>query len=187
MKLAVSISVAAISMLTTLCVPGRARAEEPAPQPATANYEVRFMTRMSDHHAMAVMMGEMCIERAIHPELITMCQDIAANQSGEVQTMQAWLQDWYGVSYGPEVNDGQMTRFRDLHGAGFETAFMQTLIRHHARAVREASLCVERAYHADLVSMCTDMVEAQLEEIQTLRVWLCEWYGICRPPTGGSG
>ena len=52
----------------------------PAPDPAAANYEVRFMTKMIDHHAMAVMMAEMCVERAIHPDLTSMCTGIIANQ-----------------------------------------------------------------------------------------------------------
>ena len=64
---------------------------------------------------------------------------------------------------------------------------MRTMIRHHSRAVREGTRCVESAYHPELISMCTDIVEAQLEEIQTLRTWLCQWHGSCRSRTGGIG
>jgi uncharacterized protein (DUF305 family) len=178
---------ALVTMLAMLGFSEGARSAEPAPDPATATYEVRFMTQMIDHHMMAVMMGEMCIERAIHPELTTMCQDIVANQTAEIETMQAWLQDWYGISYEPEVNHESMTRLMSLYGEEFEITFMRTMIRHHSRAVRAATKCVETAYHPDLISMCTDIVQAQLEEIQTLRTWLCQWYGICRSQSGGIG
>ena len=65
---------------------------------AQSRYELRFMTEMIDHHAMAVEMGEMCLSRAVHPELLAMCQEIIAAQMQEIETMQAWLQDWYGVT-----------------------------------------------------------------------------------------
>ena len=59
------------------------------------------------------------------------------------------------------------------------------MIRHHARAVREGAHCVERAYHPDLIAMCSDIVQAQMKEIRTMRQWLCEWYGICRANFAG--
>ena len=52
------------------------------------------MEDMIDHHAMAVMMAEMCTMKVVHPELITLCQNIIASQSAEIQMMQTWLQDW---------------------------------------------------------------------------------------------
>jgi uncharacterized protein (DUF305 family) len=116
-----------------------------------------------------------------------MCQDIVANQTAEIETMQAWLQDWYGITYEPDMNSDSMSHLMTLYGADFEITFMRTMIRHHSRAVREGARCVERAYHPELISMCTDIVQAQLEEIQTLRTWLCQWYGICRSQTGGIG
>ncbi len=109
-----------------------------------------------------------------------MCQDIAANQTAEIETMQAWLQDWYGIAYEPDMQSDSMSRLMSLYGEDFEITFMRTMIRHHSRAVREGASCVERAYHLELISMCTNIVQAQLEEIQTLRTWLCQWYGICR-------
>jgi uncharacterized protein (DUF305 family) len=179
------VSAALVTLLAMLGVSNVTHAGEPAPDPASADYEVRFITMMIDHHMMAVMMGEMCIERAVHSELTTMCQDIVANQMAEIETMQAWLQDWYGISYQPQMDHDRMTHLMSLYGADFEIMFMQTMVRHHSRAVREGTRCVERAYHSDLISMCTDIVQAQLEEIESLRTWLCQWYGICRSMTGG--
>lgn len=168
-------------LLSCLGLSQSAWASEPAPDPDTARYEVRFLTNMIDHHAMAVMMAEMCLERAAHRELITLCSDIILNQSAEIETMQTWLQDWYGLAHEPDTSAPSMQRLLRLEGAEFEIAFMEMMIRHHSRAVREASHCVERAYHADLLALCSQIVAMQLEEIRTMRSWLCEWYGICRP------
>jgi uncharacterized protein (DUF305 family) len=167
-RIADSIRYSLFALLALVGAVSAARAEMPAPDPAAANYEVRFMTKMIDHHAMAVMMAEMCVERAIHPDLTTMCTDIIANQQAEIEMQQMWLHHWYGITYEPDVNMASMTHLSTLYGAQFEITFMKTMIRHHSRAVREGARCVERAYHPDLIAMCTEMVAAQLQEIRTM-------------------
>ena len=56
-----------LGVMATVANP--AGASEPAPDTSTARYEVRFMEGMIDHHMMAVMMAEMCVQYAIHEEL----------------------------------------------------------------------------------------------------------------------
>jgi uncharacterized protein (DUF305 family) len=62
-----------------------ALADAPAPDQQTAKYEIKFMQNMIDHHAMAVMMAEMCTMMAVHEELIAMCEDIMVTQSAEIE------------------------------------------------------------------------------------------------------
>jgi uncharacterized protein (DUF305 family) len=166
-----------------LAVATPARASAAAPDTATAKFEIDFMKDMIDHHAMAVMMAEMCLEKAVHEELRALCEEIIATQSQEIATMQAWLQDWYSVSYAPEMTNGemqQMAKLQELSGAEFEIAFMEMMIRHHRQAIREAERCMDRAYHGELVTLCQNIIEAQSAEIQQMQTWLCEWYGICK-------
>lgn len=162
-----------------------ARAEAPAQEQQTAQYEVKFMQGMIDHHAMAVMMGEMCLDMAVHPELIGLCEAIVATQSQEIQTMQAWLQDWYGISYQPTMPAGHEismeSRVKHMSAQEFEVWFMRTMIRHHKGAIREGERCMARAAHDPLILLCEDIVAAQTVEIERMQQWLCEWYGICQP------
>ena len=80
----------------------------------------------------------------------------------------------------------QMERMAEMVGAEFEIAFMKSMIRHHWKAVVRASGCIDRAYHAELVDMCANIVETQVAEITQLRTWLCEWYAICNYGPKGS-
>lgn len=160
-----------------------AYADAPAPAKNTAKYEVDFIQDMIDHHAMAVMMAEVCLDKAIHEELRSMCEDITAAQTQEIATMQAWLQAWYGISYEPQMSPGDhkmVERLAELEGEEFEIEFMQTMIKHHAKAIKEASQCVERAYHPELMEMCHNIIVTQQAEIEQMQAWLCEWYGICK-------
>lgn len=171
---------AALTLVLTASVP--ATANEPAPTQAQAQYEIRFMTDMIDHHHMAIMMSQICLTNATHEELKAMCADIIAAQQQEIATMQTWLQDWYGISYAPEMTQGDMQRMErmsEMYGAEFEIAFMKSMIRHHWKAVVRASGCLDRAYHPELIAMCEEIIIAQVGEIEILRMWLCRWYGLC--------
>lgn len=154
-------------------------ADAPAPDKQTAKYEIKFMENMIDHHAMAVMMAEMCLMKAVHPDLISMCQEIIATQMQEIEMMQMWLMDWYGISYEPDMHMGEMEGHMMMDPEEFEIHFMKRMIGHHATAVKEAENCLEKAYHPELLSMCQNIIITQTQEIETLQAWLCEWYGIC--------
>jgi uncharacterized protein (DUF305 family) len=154
----------------------------PAPTPSAANYEQRFMMNMIDHHQMAIEMAELCLAKAVHAELRAMCENIIAAQSQEIEQMQQWLSDWYGVQYEPTMKPGDqnmLERLASLSGAEFEIAFMEMMIRHHERAIREGEQCLKKAYHAELIEMCHDIITTQSAEIAQLEAWLCQWYGRC--------
>jgi len=180
----VRLAVALLAALTGLVsASAAATASESAPDQRTARYEVDFLTGMIDHHTMAVHMSEMCVEKAVHDELRSMCEQIIATQTSEIEQMQSWLQDWYGVTHEPSMPPGhmqQMAHMGEMDPADFEVEFMETMIRHHRQAIREASGCVDRAYHEDLVDLCEGIATTQAAEIEMLQTWLCEWYGRCQ-------
>ena len=154
-------------------------ADAPASSERTARFEVDFLTGMIDHHAMAVMMAQMCTEKAVHPELASMCESIVASQSAQIEQMQGWLQAWYGVSHEPQMSGmGAMHRLMVRDGEKFEVVFMRSMIRHHWSAVREAGRCLDNAEHAELRGLCSEISSAQLAEIQQMQTWLREWYGL---------
>lgn len=154
----------------------------PAPSPSQANYEVRFMTTMIDHHQMAIMMSQLCVEKAVHEELRELCQDIIIAQQAETGLMQAWLQEWYGITYEPEMKQSGMRMMEKLAALSpeeFEAAFMEMMVAHHTKAVKEGEHCLEKAYHAELIALCENIIETQSEEITLMQSWLCSWYGVC--------
>jgi uncharacterized protein (DUF305 family) len=158
-------------------------ASTPAPSQSVSNFEIKFMTDMIDHHHMAVMMAEVCIAQAIHPELRSLCESIRTAQMAEVEEMQAWLQDWYGITYEPVMKPGDekmMERLASLSGAEFEIAFLEMMIKHHEKAVKEGRHCLDKAYHTELRELCENIIRTQSAEVAQMQTWLCQWYGKCR-------
>lgn len=153
-----------------------------APNNKTMRFEIRFMQGMIDHHAMAIEMAQLCEGRVIHHELLTTCQQIIEAQSREIETLQRWLADWYGITYSPQMSkqeQSQVAALASLSGAEFEIRFMEMMIQHHQMAIEMASDCVSRAYHKALVRLCERIIAAQSAEIEQFREWLCVWYNRC--------
>ena len=183
-RLVVSMLALALGLLSAGGLPATpALANQPAPNRGTAQFEVRFLEDMIDHHFMAVQMAQLCLQKAVHPELRTLCQNIISSQSAQIQQMQTWLQQWYGISYQPRMKPGDMRmmeRMASLSSEQFEIEFMQMMIKHHQGAIREGEQCLRRAYHPELRSLCQNIISAQSAEIQQMEAWLCQWYGICQ-------
>jgi uncharacterized protein (DUF305 family) len=158
-------------------------ASGPAPDRGTARYELDFMEDMAEHHMMAVDMSTMCEEKAVHESLRELCTQMKTAQTAEIAMLQSWLSSWYGDSFQPAMGNGmmnQMKRLAGLSGEEFESAFMEMMIKHHLKGVREASQCMRRAYHEELRDFCQQVIDAQTEEIEMMQMWLCEWYSTCR-------
>jgi uncharacterized protein (DUF305 family) len=61
-----------------------------------SDFETAFLSDMSHHHAMAIMMAGPVLMGADHAELFTLAENIAIGQGQEIKQMDEWLQSWYG-------------------------------------------------------------------------------------------
>lgn len=159
------------------------QAADPAPDQATAKFEVQFMENMIDHHTMATHMAQECLGKAVHQEVRTLCEEMKAEQRKEIATMQSWLSGWYGLNnYQPKMNESdqqQMQKLSMVNNSEYEIHFMKQMIQHHKTAVRKGAQCIERAYHDELEGLCEEMVMSQIEELRRMKDGLCTWYGMC--------
>jgi uncharacterized protein (DUF305 family) len=166
-----------------LALPLSARAMGPADSPSAAHYEVHFLSHMIHHHFMGVEMGMMCMEKAIHPELQTLCQHIVTSQQHEIEQMQMWLHHWYDV----HMHEMQMSKkdqtmmdlLASLQGEEFEMEFLEMMVEHHAVAVKDSGKCLRKAEHDEVLNLCASIESVQRAEIDQMEGWLCQWYGKC--------
>lgn len=158
-------------------------AGRPAPNPEQAQFEISFMKDMIDHHAAAVEMAELCIKRAVHDELRSMCEQMKKDQTREIERMRSWLREWYDINYRPHIEGEARQMIRHLaddhRGAKFEIHFMHMMIMHHSMAIEMAQTCLTQAYHERLLSLCETIIATQTAEIEQMQAWLCEWYEHC--------
>lgn len=170
-----------LAVILALTVAPLGFASGPAPTKSQSRFEVNFLEQMIDHHYAAVKMSELCAGRTVHPELQELCDQIKAAQTEEIAQMQSWLQDWYGITYEPQIDrktQRQIDELASLTGEEFEIAFMTMMIQHHAMAVTMGLDCLQQAYHPEMLNMCAKMIGDQGNEIALMRIWLEQWYGI---------
>lgn len=181
LKILASLALAVLAIPAALA--GPTLAEGPATDARSARYEVQFLTEMINHHHMAIMMTETCLEKDVEQELLDLCQSIMTSQSQEIALMQSMLSDWYGIDHEPQMgpHDGHsMADLAALDGDEFEIAFMKMMAGHHLGAVEEAQRCLRMAEHDELLDLCNTIRTSQIEEIALMRSWLCDWHDICR-------
>lgn len=156
-------------------------ANGPAQDPDTAKFETDFMQKMIDHHHMATEMAKVCLQKATHEELRSMCQNIIDSQTKEIQEMQSWLQSWYQITKEPMMmaeGEQMMNQLNAASGDEFDKMFMQMMIEHHTTAIQEATPCVQRAEHQELKDLCQNIITSQQQEIQQMQTWLAQWYNV---------
>jgi uncharacterized protein (DUF305 family) len=87
--------------------------------------EVRFMEGMIDHHQMAIDMANDCLSKATTEAVTALCQNIINAQTGEIETLQGWLLDWYNTQYAPvSMMDTESTESGEM--AGMDHSAMET-------------------------------------------------------------
>ena len=177
-----SASLSSIAILSAVLFTSATLHAYPAPTLAQRMVEINFMRGMIDHHQMAINNAQLCVSKAFHQDLKTMCKSIISTQMQEINVMQSWLSDWYGISHSPEIDnaDQKMTQMlSSLDGAAFERQFLKMMTSHHWQAIIRASEFLEEGNHHSLEDLAEVIVKGQAKEIGTMQQWLCNWYGIC--------
>jgi uncharacterized protein (DUF305 family) len=62
-----------------------------------ARFEIMVMRMFIDHHAVALIRAEDCINQAYHDRLRDTCRMIVETQRAEIVRFRSWLRDWYGI------------------------------------------------------------------------------------------
>lgn len=178
-----SAAFASAAIALALAMPSLSQASGPAPNRFDQRFEINFMKGgMIDHHQMAAEMSAVCLSKQVRPQLKALCASINKSQKEEIQTMQDWLLDWYGIQYAPILSsaDQQMlANVSALDGDQFSMMFMENMIIHHWGAVINAGPAVDRSWHDDLDHLAQKIIKSQTAEIKLMQHWLCEWHHVC--------
>ena len=142
----------------------------------------RFIDMMVPHHAMAVEMAEMALDRALHPELRAMARDIVDSQSSEIDEMKAIKEANFGTGMVPSKmnpinveNMGMISMEELQQAADFDCAFLDSMIPHHAAAIPLASVVLRRSDLSELKDLARAIKDAQSREIGEMESWLAAW------------
>jgi uncharacterized protein (DUF305 family) len=147
----------------------------------------QFLAAMIEHHQGAIEMAEIALERAEHPEVRQLSEDIIATQQAEIEQMRSWQREWFGAEATPGGHAGhgmsaeEMGMDVDLdelrRAEPFDRAFLEAMIRHHEGAVRMAEQIRSSTERRELRELADDIIATPRAEIERMRAWLADWYG----------
>lgn len=152
-----------------------------------------FIEQMIPHHDDAIMMAEIALTKAEHPEIKQLAEDIKRTQSEENAMMREWYKTWYGTnvpdtaSTGRGMGGGMMMSGGMMGGAmdidtlksakSFDKTFIEQMIPHHQMAVMMANMVLNGSDRPEIKELAKNIITAQTKEIESMRTWYSSWYG----------
>jgi uncharacterized protein (DUF305 family) len=158
------------------------------------NIDAHFIEQMIPHHTDAITMAKLAQQKASREEVKQLAQNIIESQGKEIDQMKAWYKDWFGkdLPTGAQVmsQHGMMGDSSGMHmgmmgdssdltrlesAADFDKVFIEEMIPHHQMAVMMASMLKNGTGRAEMRQLADNIITAQTNEIDQMRVWLREW------------
>ncbi len=180
--------------------------DNPEPETHTAangarfnDADVEFATDMIQHHAQALSMVDLTVDRTLDPEVQQLAEDIRAAQGPEIETMSDWLQDWdeeipdtmrdhsnaghdmEGMGDSMDGLDSDMPgmlsgddfdKLENASESGFQIMWLEMMIEHHEGAVEMAEDEQDNGRYQPAVELAGDVVDTQTAEIDKMETLL---------------
>ena len=168
--------------------------------PGDTSVDAGFARDMSEHHAQAIEMSFLVLERSDDHAVGRLAIDIANNQATERGMMMTWLQSWGlphaapdgermvwmehdhgaaealppGVSMAGMASPTEIQELTDAEGEEAEILFLQLMTTHHIAGVEMAEDGLRNASAPEVRAAAQRMVDAQFGEINLMKDMLEE-------------
>jgi len=154
--------------------------------------DVTFATDMIQHHAQALVMVDLTIERTLDPDVKALTEAIRDAQAPEIEQMTGWLQAWdqpvpetvrdhehadSGDMSGMDLDDdmpGMMSgadlqALEDATDAEFQQMWLDMMIWHHQGAITMARTEQADGANQGALTLARQIVAAQTAEVATMQ------------------
>lgn len=169
--------------------------------PGDGSADAGFARDMSEHHAQAVEMSQLVMQRTDDEAVRRLAVDIDNNQNFERGMMAAWLGQWGlprargeermawmgdehmdhmdmdlppGVAMPGMASPTELQELSEASGQEAEILFLQLMLTHHIAGVEMADAALDLAEDADVLAAAQRMSVAQVGEIRLMNDMLIE-------------
>lgn len=80
-----------------------------------------------------------------------------------------------------EMDHSMMQSSPNAANAPYDLQFLDTMIAHHRGAVDMAGPCATKAQHAEVKTLCANVISSQQKEIDEMRSWRDKWFPGAAP------
>lgn len=75
-----------------------------------------------------------------------------------------------------EMDHSMMQSSPNAAAAPYDLQFLDTMIAHHRGAVDMAAPCSAKAQHAEIKTLCSNIISSQQKEIADMKAWRDNWF-----------
>ena len=154
-----------------------------APETSSATHngtDMLFAQGMIPHHAQAVEMSEMMLQKqGMDAQITALAEKIKAAQGPEIERMTGWLKAWNestqtagGHSMSGMMGEDDLKELDAAQGTEAAKLFLTQMIAHHEGAVEMANAEVRSGKSAEAVQLGKDIAAAQTAEIAEMKALL---------------
>ncbi|MEB3020230.1 DUF305 domain-containing protein [[Mycobacterium] crassicus] len=145
--------------------------------------DIAFLENMVAHHQQALELTALVYGRSTDSTLLALANQITAQQQTELQGCQAQLLQWEAPG-NPSARDhaeipgmadqATIDKLRNLHGAAFDTLWLDTMISHHRGAITMAHNEIEHGQSPEAISIAQSLLPRQQADIDQMTAMLGE-------------
>jgi uncharacterized protein (DUF305 family) len=158
--------------------------------PGEGSVEAGFARDMSTHHAQAVEMAMLALNKSTQPDLRLLAGEIAQAQQAQIGMMQTWLRSWGLEPTGHEppmswMRDGaslmrnglmpgmasaaDMASLRAASGGEFDRLFLRLMQQHHLGGIHMVEGVLAETSEPDVVWLAQSMAKNQRSELEFIQ------------------
>lgn len=153
--------------------------------PGENSAEAGFARDMSVHHAQAVELSQIVLDRTEDPAIRNMASDIALTQQSQIGRMQGWLSlwglpisgsgermEWMGHDIEGQMpgmaSPAELNELRNAEGEEADEIFLRLMIPHHEAAIPMSNAVLERSDNEAVTGLAEAIIPAQSSEIEIM-------------------
>ncbi|MBV8992906.1 MAG: DUF305 domain-containing protein [Pseudonocardiales bacterium] len=168
---------------TTVPTSSNDQASAPSAGPAHNQADITFAQDMIPHHAQAIAMSRLAVQRAQSPQVKDLAARIQTAQQPEIDQMSSWLRSWNvpvptgrmdhdaaGAMPGMMTND-QMRQLRMAPADKFDQMFLRMMIAHHEGAITIARSELSNGQNTDAHQLAQRIIDAQQREVTEMQTF----------------
>ncbi|GIF75738.1 DUF305 domain-containing protein [Asanoa siamensis] len=158
--------------------------------PGEGSVEAGFARDMSSHHAQAVEMSMLALNKSTQPDLRLLAGEIVQAQQAQIGMMQTWLRTWGLEPTGHErpmawMKDGasllqnglmpgmaspaDMTALRDATGPAFDRLYLRLMQQHHLGGIHMVEGLLAENHDPDVTWLAEAMAKGQRSELEFIQ------------------
>lgn len=80
-----------------------------------------------------------------------------------------------------KMDHSKMASSQNAASAPYDLQFLDTMMAHHQGAVDMAAPCGAKAEHAEIKTLCANIISSQQKEIADMKVWREKWFPGAAP------